>query len=63
MPMRYWLLERFDAEDDPPDRILAVLPWDLLDRAVESVATGLGPGGEVGELIEIQHWLTRPCMG
>ncbi|WP_345559764.1 hypothetical protein [Nonomuraea rosea] len=63
LPLRYWLLERLDAEADPPDEVFAILPWDLLDRAVEAVAAGLEPDRTVGELVEIQHWLTPAVRG
>jgi hypothetical protein len=63
LSIRYWLLERLDAEGDPPDEIFAILPWDLLDRAVEAVSAGLKPGGELGELVEIRHWLTPAVRG
>jgi hypothetical protein len=63
LPLRYWLLARLDAEGNPPDRIFAILPWDRLDRAVDAIAAGLEPGGEIGELVEIRHWLTPAIRG
>lgn len=63
LPVRYWLLERLDVEGDPPDEVFRILPWNLLDRAVEQVSAGLKPDGEVGELVEIRHWLTPAVRG
>ncbi|MEV6875292.1 hypothetical protein [Amycolatopsis sp. NPDC051128] len=63
LPVRYWLLERLDAEGDPPDEVFAILPWDLLDRAVDAVAAGLDLRGQVGALVEIRHWLTPAVRG
>ncbi|TKK91284.1 hypothetical protein FDA94_00255 [Herbidospora galbida] len=63
LPLRYWLLERLDAEARPPDEVFAILPWDLLDRAVEAVAAGLAPGGTLGEPVEVRHWLTPAVLG
>lgn len=63
LPLRYWLLERLGAEGEPPDEVFSILPWDMLDRAVEAVGAGLDPGGRVGELVEIRHWLTPAVRG
>jgi hypothetical protein len=61
LPLRYWLLERLDAEGAPPDTVFAVLPWELLDRAVAAVRAALDGG--IGELVEIRHWLTPAVRG
>jgi len=63
LPLRYWLLERLDAEGEPPDKAFAVLPWDLLDRAADAVGVALEPAGTIGELVEIRHWLTPAVRG
>ncbi|WP_030453825.1 hypothetical protein [Herbidospora cretacea] len=63
LSLRYWLLERLDAEAHPPDEVFAILPWELLDRAVEAVEAGLRPAGTLGELVEVQHWLTPAVLG
>jgi hypothetical protein len=63
LPLRYWLLERLDAEGDPPDEAFTILPWELLDRAVEAVGAALEPGGALGELVEMRHWLTPAIRG
>jgi hypothetical protein len=63
LPLRYWLLTRLDAEGNPPDSTFAILPWDQLDRAVDAVAAGLEPDGEIGELVELRHWLTPAVHG
>lgn len=63
LALRYWLLERLDAEGSPPDAVFALLPWELLDRAVAAVTIALEPGGRLGELVEIRHWLTPAVRG
>lgn len=63
LPLRYWLVERLDVEGDPPDEAFAILPWDLLDRAVASVTSTLDHTDLPGELVEIRHWLTPAVRG
>lgn len=63
LALRYWLLERLDAEGNPPDTVFALLPWDLLDRAIAAVTAALEPGGRLGELVDIRHWLTPAVRG
>jgi hypothetical protein len=62
LTLRYWLLRRLAAEGDPPDEVFAVLPWDLLNRAVMSLLNTLDDPAAPGELIEMRHWLT-PAVG
>jgi len=61
--LRFWLLERLRAEGEPPDSVFSLLPWDLFDRAIESVLPGLAAGGSVGELVEVRHWLSPAIVG
>ena len=63
LSLRYWLLTRLNAEGDPPDEVFEILPWELLERAAAAVGAGLEPGGELGELVEIRHWLTPAVRG
>jgi len=63
LSLRFWLVERWRSESEPPDEIYAILPWQLLDRAVQSVLPGLRADGEVGELVEIGHWLSPAILG
>lgn len=63
LPLRYWLLERLASEGDPPDGAFAILPWRLLDRAVDAVRRGLAPENGPGELVAIRHWLTPAVRG
>jgi hypothetical protein len=63
LSLRYWLLTRLNAEGDPPDEVFEILPWELLDRAAAAVTAGLEPGGRLGELVEIRHWLTPAVRG
>ncbi|WP_158842344.1 hypothetical protein [Saccharothrix deserti] len=63
LPLRYWLLRRLAAEGDPPDEVFALLPWDLLDRAVTSLLTTLDDPAAPGELVEMRHWLTPAVRG
>lgn len=63
LPLRYWLLERLSVEGEPPDEVFSILPWDMLDRAAEAAGAGLDPGGRVGDLVEIRHWLTPAVRG
>jgi hypothetical protein len=63
LPLRYWLLQRLDAEGDPPDAVFALLPWELLDLAAEMVSTGLRSGGFTGPVVEMRHWLTPAVRG
>lgn len=62
-PLRFWLMERLRIEGSPPHELFAVLPWELLDRLADAVAAGLAPGGTVGELVEVRHWLTPAGRG
>ena len=62
--LRYWLLERLDAEGEPPDAAFAVLPWELLNAAVDSVVAALTADGQVdGPPVEMRHWLTPAVRG
>lgn len=63
LPLRYWLLERLGFEGDPPDEVFSILPWSMLDEAVEAVEAGLEPGGQLGQLVTIRHWLTPAVRG
>lgn len=63
LALRYWLLERLDAEGEPPDSAFAILPWDLLDRAADAVSAAFETPGEIGELVEMRHWLTPAVRG
>jgi len=63
LPLRYWLLQRLDAEGDPPAETFAILPWELLDRVVDAVVVGLEQGRKGGTLVEIRHWLTPAVRG
>jgi hypothetical protein len=63
LPLRYWLLERMEAEGDPPDAVFTVLPWELLDRALHEIGRAFTSGGVPGELVEIRHWLSPATEG
>lgn len=63
LALRYWVLARLDAEGDPPDQVFSLLPWDLVDRTVDSLCSALAPGGAIGELVEMRHWLTPAVRG
>ncbi|WP_157528147.1 hypothetical protein [Nocardia sp. NRRL S-836] len=63
IPLRYWLLQRLDEEGSPPDEAFAVLPWELLDRAVASLLITLENPTSPGELVEMRHWLTPAVRG
>jgi hypothetical protein len=63
LTLRYWLLERLEAESEPPDEAFEILPWDLLDTAVDAVLPALSSTGPIGELVEIRHWLTPAVRG
>ncbi|GAB2843711.1 hypothetical protein [Lentzea nigeriaca] len=62
LPLRYWLMQRLADEGTPEDGAFSILPWDLLDRAVESLL-GTLRGDGVGELVEMRHWLTPAVRG
>lgn len=61
--LRYWLLQRLAEEGAPSDEAFSVLPWELLDRAVASLLITLDNPGELGELVEMRHWLTPAVCG
>ncbi|MGW6442327.1 effector-associated constant component EACC1 [Lentzea sp. NPDC055074] len=63
IPLRYWLLQRLDEEGSPPDEAFAVLPWELLDRALASLLITLDNPATPGELVEMRHWLTPAVRG
>lgn len=63
LSLRYWVLERLNAEGTPSDGAFAVLPWSLLDDAIDAVAGAFEPGGGLGELVEVRHWLTPAVHG
>lgn len=61
--LRYWLLERLDEEGEPADEAFGILPWDLLDRCADAIASILRPGGAMTAPVEIRHWLTPAVRG
>jgi hypothetical protein len=63
LSLRYWLLQRLDAEGEPPDELFGVLPWQLVDRAAVAIRSALEPGEQIGELVEMRHWLTPAVRG
>jgi hypothetical protein len=63
LALRYWLLERLDEEGEPPDEAFGILPWDLLDRCADAIASMLRPGGAMLAPVEIRYWLTPAVRG
>jgi hypothetical protein len=63
LPLRYWFAERLVAEGKPPIEMFAILPWELLDHAVEVVDRALRGNNAIGDQVNVRHWLTPAVRG